>query len=346
MHKNHRTLIFSLYLLVLILVSSVAYAITIEISADVPGCGDNNIGFGEQCDGSDLGGATCTSRGFSGGTLNCSSVCTFNTSSCNTPSVPSGSGGGGGGGSYATSQTSNTNIVFSGKAYPRSVVTLLKDAQVVATTIASSDATFQTTISGVSGGNYLFSVYAEDTSGNRSSLLTFPVSVTSGVTTKIGGIFVAPSLAVDKSEVKYGDTIQIFGQTSPESQVIISVNSDIEHFEKKKADQDGVYLFNFDTSVLEIGNHTVKAKVSLKDEISSYSKAASFIVGNRNIKALKTQKDSIIGDVNKDNRVSLVDLSIVVFWYKKNNPPLGIDMNGDNIINLVDLSILMFHWTG
>ena len=46
---------------------------------------------GEQCDGSDLGGATCASLGFTGGTLSCNTNCVFDTSGC------TGGGGGGGG---------------------------------------------------------------------------------------------------------------------------------------------------------------------------------------------------------------------------------------------------------
>ncbi|MFN2425147.1 MAG: M12 family metallo-peptidase [Candidatus Binatia bacterium] len=45
-------------------------------------CGNGVLDPGEQCDGVNLGGATCTSRGFAGGTLSCSTTCTFNTSQC------------------------------------------------------------------------------------------------------------------------------------------------------------------------------------------------------------------------------------------------------------------------
>ncbi|MEK9154726.1 MAG: cohesin domain-containing protein, partial [Patescibacteria group bacterium] len=47
-----------------------------------PVCGNGIIETGEQCDSSNLGGASCTSQGYSGGTLSCSSSCTFNTSNC------------------------------------------------------------------------------------------------------------------------------------------------------------------------------------------------------------------------------------------------------------------------
>ena len=46
-------------------------------------CGDGVKGTSESCDGSDLGGQTCISQGFSGGTLACNAVsCTFNTAGC------------------------------------------------------------------------------------------------------------------------------------------------------------------------------------------------------------------------------------------------------------------------
>jgi cysteine-rich repeat protein len=45
-------------------------------------CGDGSVGGPEECDGSDLGGETCASRGFTGGNLACSASCAFDTSGC------------------------------------------------------------------------------------------------------------------------------------------------------------------------------------------------------------------------------------------------------------------------
>lgn len=47
-----------------------------------PICGNGVVESGEQCDGTNLNGQTCVSRGFTGGTLSCSGSCTFNTASC------------------------------------------------------------------------------------------------------------------------------------------------------------------------------------------------------------------------------------------------------------------------
>jgi hypothetical protein len=40
------------------------------------------VDAGEQCDGADLAGATCVSRGFGPGTLRCRTDCTFDTTAC------------------------------------------------------------------------------------------------------------------------------------------------------------------------------------------------------------------------------------------------------------------------
>jgi hypothetical protein len=45
-------------------------------------CGDGRIDAGEDCDGSNLGLATCRTQGFDEGSLACSPSCTFDTSAC------------------------------------------------------------------------------------------------------------------------------------------------------------------------------------------------------------------------------------------------------------------------
>mgnify|MGYP000944207417 CR=1 FL=1 len=47
-----------------------------------PVCGDGSITGSEQCDGTNLNGQTCISRGYDGGTLACTSGCVFDTSGC------------------------------------------------------------------------------------------------------------------------------------------------------------------------------------------------------------------------------------------------------------------------
>lgn len=348
--KNFRVILIGALVLIIIATAlfwSEIFAAEITATIKISLCGDGIIGGGEQCDGALLGGATCASRGFSGGTLTCGLSCEFNTLACYSSSSSSSSGGGGGGGGGGgISAPVATSVIFSGRAYPKSAVTLLKDAQIAATTVAGADANFQITLSDLSGGNYIFSVYSEDTKGIRSSLLTFPVSVTFGATTRVSGIFIAPTIAVDKSEVKRGDNIAIFGQSVPNSEVIISVNSDEEFFNKIKADAGGAYLYNFDTSPLENGQHFTKSKVAFGGEISSFSKAIGFAVGVKTVLAEEPKKAPEKGDLNSDKKVNIVDFSITAYWYNRPSPPSSIDLNKDGKVNLVDFSILAFYWTG
>lgn len=79
-------------------------------------CGDGQINDkSEQCDGSNLGGKTCSSLIFgSQGSLSCTSYCTWNTNQCFIPATTSDSGsvssGGGGGGGSSSGGSSLTNI--------------------------------------------------------------------------------------------------------------------------------------------------------------------------------------------------------------------------------------------
>lgn len=266
------------------------------------------------------------------------STCPVDCGYC--PVVPS---GGGGGGEYVY-VAPVTGVIFSGQAYPNAIVTLLKDAQVATTIVAGADANFSISISGLSAGNYIFSVYSKDNNGMRSSLLPFPVSVTSGTITNMSGIFIAPTIAVDKSEVKRGDNIAIFGQSAPNGEITIVVNSDQEFFGTTTADKNGVYLYSFDTTPLNMGQYFTKSKVALNGTISSFGQIISFVVGTKTILAKSTTP--VKGDLNGDGRINLVDFSIMAYWYKRPNPPATVDLNGDGKVDLVDFSIMAYYWTG
>ncbi len=264
------------------------------------------------------------------------------------PIVPGGGGGGGGGSS--SGGTGDAGIIFSGRAFPLSKVNILKDGQLVISTIAGPDSNFTVNLSGLSSGNYNFSVYGIDNKGILSSSFTFPIFITAGATTNIGGIFIAPTISVDKSQVKKGDTVVVFGQSAQSSEVTININSEPEFFVKKATDANGIYLLNFDSSVLALGKHTARSKSVFQDEISPFSASVSFSVGSVEI-PLAPPGCGKKGDLNADCRVNLVDFSIAAFWYKKTLSQTFVavensSLNGDSKVDLVDFSIMAFNWTG
>lgn len=314
-----------------------------NVTVTLIACGNNLKEEGEACDGTDLNGKTCSTLGlgYTQGTLTCAVNCTFNTTQCSS----GGGGGGGGGGSYSPPQQVErpTVVSFTGKAFPKTKVTLLKDAQVATSVVIGPDANFTISLNNLSAGNYIFSLYTEDKYGLRSNLLTFPVSVTSGATTQVSGIFIAPTINVDKETVKRGENIAILGQSFPKSEITISINSENEIFAKTNADKDGIYLYNFDTSVLEMGDHYTKSKAAINGELSGYSKSVTFTVGDKTVSKSEQKKKA---DVNKDTKVNLVDFSVLAYWHGKASPPASVDLNGDGKVNLVDFSIMAFYWEG
>src|SRR3989344_974826 len=277
-------------------------------------------------------------------TASFSSFTIFGTAAEQSPSPPPSSSGPGGGG--AINVPGIASVIFSGRAYPLSAVTLLKDAQIAATTVAGSDSNFQIALNGLSAGSYLFSLYGQDKNGLKSTLFTFPITLTAGATTNVSGIFIAPTISIDKNEVKKGDDITIFGQTASKSDVTIIIGPGEKYSAKIKSNNDGIYLYNFNTSSLDFRDYKVKSMVFLSGSILSFSRIVSFKVGAKNVLAPKPTAKVLKGDINNDDHVNLIDFSIIAYWHNRANPPEKIDLNGDGKVNLIDFSIIAYYWTG
>lgn len=306
----------------------------VSVTATVTGCGDGVIQSGESCDGSNLNSQTCSSQGFSGGTLSCNSNCTFNTSACTTAAPPVTGGGGG----WAPPPTV-TKVILQGKAYPSAKITVLVDGKVVTTIGADSLANFKVEITNITAGVWTFGLWAEDKEGRRSITFSFTVTVTANMTTTVSGIFIPPTIELDKVNVLRGETLNIFGQTAPESKITISVESP-EIVKKTFATKEGDWKYSLDTSPLDEGSHTSRAKAEDPEGLlSSYSKVLAFYVGKYGVAEVCPR-----ADFNKDGKTNLIDFSIMLYWWGKYNP--CVDQNGDGIVNLPDFSILMYYWTG
>lgn len=265
----------------------------------------------------------------------------------NNGSSGGGSSGGGGGSGGSAGLDLVTTVNFSGMAYPLSRVYILKDGDIVVTTIADQSANFSVSLTDLDTNTYTFSVYGEDSNNKKSSFFSFPIYITKGTTVNIKNIFLSPTIDVNKSKVKKGDNLIIFGQSIPQNEILISVHSDKEHFFRVVSNAMGAYLYNLDTSILEIGKHQTKSKTTLDTQVSLYATPVSFLVSNESkLKEEDLNYSLFAGDLNNDSNVNLIDFSIMAYWYKKTNPPKTIDLNNDGKITLVDFSIMAFHWTG
>lgn len=251
-----------------------------------------------------------------------------------TPPTPPPSGGGGG-----WVPPAETKVIIRGKAYPLSPVTVLQDGKVATTTIADSQANFKIEITNITAGIWTFGIWAEDKKGRKSTTFNFTTSVTSGTTTTISGIFLSPTIEIEKTILQRGETLNILGQTAPESEVSIFVGSP-EIIKKTKAEKDGTWFYGFDTTPLEEGSHTTRVKAfSPEGLLSTFSHTLAFSVGK------KVEICPRKADINGDKKVNLVDFSILLYnWGIPKNS--AADLNCDGKVNFTDFSIMMYWWTG
>lgn len=324
----------------------------VTITATVNGaCGNGTLESGEQCDGTDLGGLSCSSFNFSSGILSCTQLCTFNISQCvaYVPPPPGGGGGGGGGGGVVVTPNGNATAVFTGQAFPGSSVSLLRDGVVVASSVAGPDANFQISSSNLTLGMYSFSLIAEDADGLTSQTQSFSLSLTSGISAGVSGVFFSPTLRADKSQVKLGDTISFLGHTFPAATVSLLVHSNSAVTASAIANKQGSYFYSLDTTLFEKGSHQVTSKSTNNNQVSPASAPLAFIVGDKTVLATLPAKNNggfNIADLNKDGKVNIVDFSILAYWYHKTKFPVNMDLNKDGKVDIVDFSIMAYNWTG
>lgn len=272
-------------------------------------------------------------------------VITAQVNSVVTTNPSSGSGGGGGGGG-TTDTTSPTTVTLEGMAYPNAKIVILRGSVIKVKTVADPSAHFSVSLTNIPTGVSSFSVYSEDVVGRTSLVYTFPILITSGATINIGGIFLSPTIAVDKQQVKSGDPLRIFGYGFPKTDVNISVHSSVERTAKVVSDKNGFYTYQLDTTGLEYGKHQAESVVVTDDMISPRSIPAYFTVSDK--ETILTENGTCVhqGDTNCDNKVNLIDFSIMAYWFKRPGAPTVIDLNKDGIVSLIDFSIMAYHWTG
>ena len=321
-------------------------------------CGNSVREGYEQCDASDFGGNSCSTFGYNTGTLSCSGGCNVVLTACASVGVTEpgsagsqggGSGSRGGGGPVGFNPGSElapkeTKVIIIGKAYPGSDVNVLIDGKVIGIVKADPKADFYFETKAITPGVVGIGIWAEDSYGRKSALQTLTFRVASGAVTTVSGAYLSPSIDIDKPTVAKGETLKIFGQTVPESDVMVHVNSEAEIIKQTDATAKGDWNLDFDTTPLaDEEYHIAKASFQLKakDNIiqSGFSKSMSFYVG-------KSGKAEVCpnADLNKDKKVNLVDFSILLFYWGTDNA--CADQNHNKKVDLIDFSIMLYYWTG
>lgn len=236
-----------------------------------------------------------------------------------------------------------TAVVLKGIAYPSSTVTILKNSAVAVQVPADPQAKFDVTVGNLTAGSYTFGVYGTDAGGQDGPVANFTVTLTTGTTVTITGIFLGPTISADKTTLQPGETITVLGTTSPSSAVHIYVSSTEEKQFDTQAAGNGAWSKQILASDLVAGTHTARSKaVDTGGEISAYSDTITFTIAA----ATPTGPTYIDADINQDGNVDLIDFSILLYYWGQKNPSLTrADINHDTAVNIIDFSIMLFYWT-
>lgn len=235
-----------------------------------------------------------------------------------------------------------TNAIFRGQAYPGATVHVWKDGVPKQTTIADNRGYFTITLPETYNPSVLYTLYAVDTEGRKSLLINYPLVIKTGYLLQVSGIRFAPTIGIDKTEVKFGDYLNVSGFSMPNTPIDIQISGLQSVMYHLKSKNDGSYKIMIPLQGLEKGTYDIYSSYENDKKIS---KVLKFTIGNTNILSIDLTTN-IPGDCNADQVINLIDFSVVAFWYGKSNPPRCVDTNSDDLINLIDFSILAFYWTG
>lgn len=256
--------------------------------------------------------------------------------------TPPGPGPGGGGSSP------QATIVMSGWAFPGAKLTLLKDGSVATSLIANPDGSFQVTLNNLNYGNYQLSIFAEDPSGVISSSHTINVSAVSNQPYTFSNIIIPPTISSSHFVVGLNQQYSVYGYAPPGSSVEVVI-AGVKSFGTTTANAQGYWQLNL-SGEPPFGAYSLRARATFNGFTSLYSKPIQilFFLVSPTQPAEPPPPPQLAScvDYNKDRRVNLIDFSILLFWFGKDNPPSVVDCNQDGLINIKDFSILMYFWTG
>ncbi len=237
----------------------------------------------------------------------------------------------------------NPIVQFKGVAAPSATVTIQRNGTTITTGTTDGAAAFDLTLTDQPTGQQVYDITAVDVDGRSLTPMTFALNLTAGSTTIILGIFLGPSIAIDKTAVKLGETVTVAGTTLPNSTVTVTVNSVQVKNYSFLADGNGRWSKAIDTTDIGVGTHSAKARATASGTgVSEYSASVGFAV---NPLAQCDGKKS--ADLNCDGRINLTDFSVLLFFWLQVNPTNArSDINADGRVTITDFSIMLFQWTG
>ncbi len=252
-------------------------------------------------------------------------------------------------------ETPDTIVIFKGIAYPSSNLTISEGGTVLSSFTLAAQARFEVTYK-VTPGNHTYTIVGTDSDGIQGRTSNFTLTMSQGTTTTISGIFLGPTITIDKSTITAGETATLSGTTAPNSSVNVTISTATsgtsaaagpqQAVHTASADNNGRWLQLVRANDLSTGPYTAKAQAiePSANSVSEFSKTLAFEVKGG---ASDTCSNSLAADINCDTKVNLIDFSILLFFWNATNPTNArADINRDTHVNITDFSILLFYWTG
>jgi hypothetical protein len=189
----------------------------------------------------------------------------------------------------------------------------------------------------VANGSYALTAVALDNAGNTMTSTTVNVTVSNtaapppdttapnnvAVTAPVNGATVAGSTSIN------GTAADNVGVTKMELYIDNSLVG--------SPDTTSPYVFNWVSSTVTDGQHTIKVKAY--DAAGNSTTSSAITVTVTNAGATKN------GDITGDGKIDVFDLSVLARnWLSSGVSRSQGDLNGDGVVNIFDLSILANNW--
>jgi hypothetical protein len=234
-------------------------------------------------------------------------------------------------------------LKISGFASPGLFITFTEGGTVIGTTVANDGGTFSQTFPGISPVVHNIIIFGTDPLNRSTSSTAIEVFTRAYEITSVTGIIMPPTLSLNKETIFRGEELVVTGMAVPAFKVIVFAEPPVRTYETD-ALADGNFTLTFsDTQTLDLGDH--KVYVLVQDTFGSqslFSVTLFFKVIEEQTVPPGPTCDISKADLNCDLTVSLIDFSILLYYWGTNSPEA--DINKDGSVNLIDFSIMMFYW--
>jgi hypothetical protein len=183
----------------------------------------------------------------------------------------------------------------------------------------------------VADGSHTVQAVATDGAGNTTSTTTITVTVSNSDTTNPTISITAPTAGATVS----GASVAVSAIAS-DNVGVLGVQFKLDGSNLGAEDTVSPYTINWNSTTATNASHVLTAVA--RDAAGNTATATSVSVTVNNAAAPPP------GDLNGDNHVTILDLSILLSHYGQAATPSQGDINGDNTCNILDLSILLSHY--